>query len=694
MQTKELLFGLVCYSVTLSVYADVTPTNQKSTHVVSTPDEDCSVENPASFRFTTYHREANGIGYDQGYTSFDGFFAFSSIGNWHPFFDIRLHFFNDWKAAANTGFGIRYQPDSVKAIFGLNGFFDFRHANHSTFEQLGGGFEILGTKWETRANCYFPIINRNNLYDTSFIGFSAHQALFSVKRELAFKGFDVSLARTLVQKQYYTLSSTLGGYMFFADFNKKAEGGLFKLKSNISNYFSLEVQTSYDTLFGGIVQGQVGLSVPFGKKVKARKKDLSCQDKITLASRIVEPVDRFEIIVTDHHNTQTPALDPRTDAPLYIVFVNNLKSGGNGTAEAPFGTLLDAQDNSAPGEMIYVYGGTGNTVGMNAGITLQDRQWLQGSVIPFVAVTAYGIDIVPAQSTSWPTVTNSGGDTITLGNANIVRGFNLLSTGNTIVGSGISGFTGAYINSAGTTLYDFAFTNVSGAVSIKDVKSFSQSGVFLSTTNDVVLTLQDNFFINSGAQNLNLSFNGTSNSKAAIQYNVFENSTNGSIISTQNDAQLAVRVEENEFVNIQSSATSTIEFSAANFSTMIAVVTDNTSTAPTLYGFNFLTTDTATSFFYVQDNTGTYSGSSITSPYPFNFEVDTDATSTLLLQGNIGNNSGFLLTNANTTSTFYVQSPDLALSGVSSLNEGSFTTAGSGTITYISYVPDSTPNLE
>ncbi len=228
MHTKKLLFGLICYSITLSVYADTAKTKSTSTHET---EEECDLKNPRSFRFSASHREANGIGYDQGYTSFDMFCAFTSIQNWHPFFDIRLHLFNDWKAAANTGFGIRYQPDSVKAIFGLNGFFDFRHANHSTFEQLGGGLEILGSKWEGRANCYFPLFSRNNLYETVFIDFVENQALFSVKRELAFKGFDVSIGRKLLQKQHFSLSSTLAGYMFFADFNKEAKGGLNTLKS-------------------------------------------------------------------------------------------------------------------------------------------------------------------------------------------------------------------------------------------------------------------------------------------------------------------------------------------------------------------------------------------------------------------------------------------------------------------------------
>jgi hypothetical protein len=694
MHTKKLLFGLVCYSMTSSVHADTANTKSQSVHVVTKhSEEECELVNPPSFRFTTSHREANGIGYDQGYTSFAMFCAFTSIKNWHPFFDVRLHMFNDWKAAANAGFGVRYQPDSLKAIFGLNGFFDFRHANHSTFEQLGGGLEILGTKWEGRANCYFPIINSNNLYEDSFIGFTGHEALFIVKRELAFKGFDVSVGRTWLQKQYFTLSSTLGGYMFFADFDKRAKGGLFKMKAELSRYVSVEAQTSYDSLFKGIVQGQVGFNLPFGKKIKARKQGLSCKSALALANRIAESVDRFEIIVTDHHNIQTPALDPRTKEDLYIVFVNNLApSGGNGTAEAPFSTLAAAESASAPGEMIYVYGGTNNTVGMNTGITLQDRQWLQGSSRSFAAITAYGLALVPAQTSGTPAITNTTGDTITLANNNIVTGFNLLATNNAISGSDITGFSGSFLHCAGAPLSDFAFTNVSGAITLQGIKSYSANGVFLTTTDDVVLTVEDSVFTNSGAKNLDLTFTDTSNSLALILYNVFENTTAGSTISTELTANLRIDLEENLFSNIQSSAPSSLTFDASDTSKMIAVVSDNTYVGPSILGFDFLTTDTATSIFYVADNSGTYTGTS--SPaYPFNFVVNSSATSTLLLQGNVASSDGYSLANNSDLATFYVQSPDLSLSGVETLNTGSFTINGSGSITYISYT-DYIPDLE
>ncbi len=703
MQTKQLLFGLVYLSVTFDLHADTNQTRSKPSHTVSTAPsiekqahkeeiEDCDLENPASFRLSTLHREAKGIGYDQGYTSFNGFFALKSIKNWHPFFDIRTHFFNDWRVAANAGFGIRYQPNSVKAIFGVNGFFDYRNTKHTTFEQAGAGFEALGAKWFGRINGYFPIISKNYLYDVEFTGFNINNALFAVKRDLAFKGFDISLGRNLIQKQYYSLSSTLAGYMFFADYNKAAKGGLLKLNADISRYFAVEVQTSYDSLFKGIVQGQLALNLPFGKRIKARKKGLSCSVQNALASRLTEKVDRFEIIVTDKYITQTIAKNPNTGEDLFIVFVDNSLSGGDGTAEAPYASLKDAENNSEEEQMIYVYGGSSTSTGMDTGITLKNKQWLQGSGRAFIALTEYGFDNVPAQTENWPTIGNTLGDTITLASDNTVVGLNIIATSNAIYGFDTSNATISYNNCAGSPLSDFNFDSPSGTLVISHNNSRSTKGLTLTTTQNVTLNVQNNVFRNEGAKNMDLQFKGTSNSTASIRFNDFQLCSSGSTIATQNSANLTLNLQENFFEKIQSTASYSVQFSASSLSKMVAVLLNNVSTSPTLKGFDFSTTDSATSLFYVEDNTGTYSGSETTA-YPFTFTVDSFATSSLLLEGNTANSSGYRLSNNSSLATFNVQSPTLSLSGVESLNTGSFTVDGSGTITYISYTPSSTPDL-
>ena len=61
------------------------------------------------------HIEAGGIGYDEGYTTIEGFVTpiypnkwLPFKDEWLPFADLRLHIFNDGRPALNAGIGIRY----------------------------------------------------------------------------------------------------------------------------------------------------------------------------------------------------------------------------------------------------------------------------------------------------------------------------------------------------------------------------------------------------------------------------------------------------------------------------------------------------------------------------------------------------------------------------------------------------------
>jgi hypothetical protein len=736
MQRASVFFGLACYSLTTALYGEegyippapkkaktsyivsLTPTTntpssestsnskvkiqkaaeakkEKTTPTQQTEEKDSELDsvclaNPASFRLSLKHIEANGIGYDQGYTSVDGFFAFTSIENWHPFFDIRGHMFNDGLPAANVGVGVRYQPNEAHMIFGVNGFFDFRRTHHSTFEQVGFGIEALGSLWEFRGNGYFPIINSNNLYEVGFTGFTGHEAVFDVKRELSFTGFDLSIERTFFKKQFFSLSGLLGGYMFFADYGKQASGGLFKLKANLSRYFAFEGQTSYDTLFKGIVQGQVALNIPFGKKIKARKKGLSCSTSERLADRLAEDVERFEIVVVDHYNTQTLALDVRNQEILYFVFVDNLSAaGGDGTAELPYNTLAAAEANSTSEDLIYVYPGTGTTLGLDAGITLQDNQWLQASSKDLPVLTAYGASIIPAQTTLYPSIGNTSGNTITLGNNNVVNGFNILAKTSGIVGTAINGGIISNNNIVGGTSYDIFLTNVGGAISIENNSGYSATGLLVNTNQDITLLVQNNLFANRGSKNLDLTFRGSATSTASIQFNTLKFSEEGSSVSVQQLASLRLLVEGNTFTNIQDTADSALALTTANSSTAIASFQNNTFSGPSATGLSITANDTSLSSLYLLDNTSSYSGSSLTI-YPFTFVTNSSATSTYYLENNTANASGFLLSNDSASANFIVQSPDLAITGVESMNSGTFTTEGD--ITFVSFDPSSVPN--
>lgn len=144
------------------------------------------------------------------------------------------------------------------------------------------------------------------------------------------------------------------------------------------------------------------------------------------------------------------AINPVTKKPYVVWFVNNTSpSSGSGTFESPFPTLIQAQDASAPNDIIYVFTGDGTDKGMSAGIILQKGQQLLGSSISHHIKTTLGIVEIPAQAQGLPTISNTL-VTIPIGKSvvrmsaghNVVSGFNLVDnygggTGGADISAGI-----------------------------------------------------------------------------------------------------------------------------------------------------------------------------------------------------------------------------------------------------------------
>jgi|GEM_PF-2498936 len=667
------------------ILAAADETEKKTTSSEETTSKHCE-PGPNSFRFSMSHREGKGIGYPQGYTSLDMFFAFSATEKAHPFFDIRGHMSNDGKPAANIGFGIRYLPDMTNAVFGINAFFDFRQARHSTFEQLGLGLEILGTQWGLHLNGYMPIIKTDNIVEVSFYKFSGHSALIHLENEVALKGADASVSRSLVHRGFFDLDAYLGGYFFQGKKQLTAPGGYVKLTSSLSRFFSVELQGSYDTLYKMIFQGAAAINIPLGKRVKIGNPERSCYTETALSRNLTDPVSRFEMIVTHLHQDTEIGLDPRTGQPLSIVFVNNTATSGNGTAEDPYSTLLAAETNSSKGEMIYVYTGNGTSSGMDFfGITLKNRQWLQGSATSFDLLSTSGPVLIPALTTQLPYI-SSLDKGVTLASDNIVNGFKITAFGSNIYAP--SSVVNAQITNnvlSDALTADIKFENAAGLINIESNKCNSilaTYGIDIASTTIFSANIESNTFTNSGTANINMLLASNSMSNIVIENNILQNSTDGLEIILENNAISTTTIEGNTFSNQSAVLFGSLNIFPRDQSSVTANIFTNTFSGPTP-GIYTVASGTSTLTLGVLNN---FISSSASEGAVFVNDILSAATTTLALVGNTSTSTvGYAFENLGILDTFNVMSPNLQISGVEKINTGTIGIAG--TITYIPYNP-------
>ena len=522
--------------------------------------EECE-PGPNHFRFSTSHTENKGIGYNQGYTSLDMFFNWVPIYNLYPFFDLRGHVSNDGNPSANFGAGVRYLPEKLNAVFGLNLFYDFRQARHASFQQLGCGIEILGTQWKFNANGYLPIIQSSYITNKHFSQFSGHKALLHINREIAMKGGDANLGRSLIHRGFYSLDAYLGGYYFKGHRNLDAPGGYCRLTSSLSRFVSLEVQGSYDPLFKTIIQGTVGLNFPVGKRIKSPSTERSCYQKIALERNLTDPVSRFEMIVTHLNQQITDALDPRTMDPLHIVFVDQTaRDPGDGTAEQPYRLLAQAESYAQESDMIYVYGR--NLLTYTDPITLKNNQWMQGSAMSFQAFSAYGPVQIPAQTSSIPQIIPIlATPTVTLASHNIVQGFGIGALGDAISGNSVYDATinnNIFLGGLPGVSAICLFTDPQGTINIKNNQGFGAQGIVITASTPFDLNIKNNEFSNTRT-NIDLTLQTSCNATILIENNLLQNADRGILVTERIGARGCMDILE----NVISSAQSTLDITSS-----------------------------------------------------------------------------------------------------------------------------------
>ncbi|MBI2742652.1 MAG: inverse autotransporter beta domain-containing protein [Chlamydiales bacterium] len=385
-------------------------------------------DSPRPMRVTMRHIEANGVGYNQGYTTLEGFFAPLTLwkDTWVPFLDLRGHLFNSGKPAANAGIGVRYLATS--RIWGVNAYYDYRKTNRHHYNQVSLGLESLGKIWDFRINGYLPVGDKkSSFFNAKFDEFDGHYMILAGKREFAMKGANAEIGAHVNNSKNAPLYIAAGPY-YLEGQGRAAWGGQARIALDVFDYVRLEGNTSYDNVFKWIGQGQLSLIIPFGGKreIKQRRGN-SCSMELTLSRRALQRVDRNEIIPVDKRHRKEKAINPATGRPYFFWFVDNT-SHSAGTFESPFNTLVAAQNASFSNDVIYVFPGDGTSTGMSAGITLKNAQRLFGAGIDQHLSTTAGEITIPAQASGTPQITNLTSPVIACANNNEISGLHVLGT--------------------------------------------------------------------------------------------------------------------------------------------------------------------------------------------------------------------------------------------------------------------------
>ncbi len=218
------------------------------------------------------HLESKGIGFNQGYSTLEIFFASTEAWGrrWLPLLDVRGHIFNDGQSAINSGIGVRYL---TSRIWGVNGYYDYRRTHRGHYNQVAFGLESLGKRWDFRLNIYHPF------------GETVHY--FDSRKEFALRSYSGEIGLHVNAYEKAPLYFAARPY-YLNGFGKAAWGG--EIRGNVGMYrnMRLQVSSSYDSFYQWAVQGELRFFFRFGGKKEGKCKP----------PRSFQQVDRGEIIPT------------------------------------------------------------------------------------------------------------------------------------------------------------------------------------------------------------------------------------------------------------------------------------------------------------------------------------------------------------------------------------------------------------
>ncbi len=353
-------------------------------------------------RIEIRNREAAGVGYSTGYSSLDYFLMTEHSVEF--LLDARGHIFNNGQGAGNVGLGFRCPVNDEKYLVGANAFYDIRQSKGLLANQVGAGFEWLGKYVDFRTNGYIPVGKQKHLDTKEFKSFSGTSVFIKRKLKAALPCIDAEVGTPLPNPFYFAIG---GYYLFKQSESSLAVGNAFGARAraevDIGRYVTLGFAITYDHIFKTRPQGYISINIPFEKKKCRRDRDDDlCHTSETRNLRRV-PIMRNEIIpIQDIKKTKDPMVGGKGD-PVRFFFVNNMATAnGDGSFEKPFASLKDAEKNSAPGDVIYVFPGDKTAKNMDEGIVLKDKQILASSG----ANLALNDVTIPAQTKDRPYISN------------------------------------------------------------------------------------------------------------------------------------------------------------------------------------------------------------------------------------------------------------------------------------------------
>jgi len=242
------------------------------------------------------NQEKKCIPFATNYTTLDIFTAPDyRPGQMFPFLDLRGHRFDNNTYAANAGIGGRYVPNDYSGfcdMLGFNVYYDYRQGCVGYYQQIGAGIEVLGRRWDFRANGYAPFGARRHIktcFFNDYVGdfYARRQDIESVSYS-----FNGEVGYLAVNGKNFSLYMAGGPYFLARGRCCTSTVGVeARIRPKYKDYVALDLSARYDDLFGTIWQAGIIFTLPLYQISNQNERPCGLRDW-----QIYQSVERFEVM--------------------------------------------------------------------------------------------------------------------------------------------------------------------------------------------------------------------------------------------------------------------------------------------------------------------------------------------------------------------------------------------------------------
>ena len=218
-------------------------------------------------------------------------------GKFLPMIDLEGNQFDDETYAASIGLVTRMVPDKHSyfcRMLGFNVFYDFRQGNIGYYNLVSAGLEVLGKRWDFRANVYVPFGAKRRVKVCTFDDYIGSYYATEFTYEAVSYSFNAEVGWLAINSQYILLYFAGGPYYIAGrTCRDTTRGGEFRVQPQYKDYLAVNCIVSFDSLFKTVFQAEVILHLPLYLLSKKISKKETCG---LTARQIYQPVSRFEVM--------------------------------------------------------------------------------------------------------------------------------------------------------------------------------------------------------------------------------------------------------------------------------------------------------------------------------------------------------------------------------------------------------------